>query len=677
MKHSKYIAASVFLILYSVLNILFCISRGPGSIPGTTFLSIQNSDQLSFSGAADLAAQNGCLLYAETNQIITDPEQPLAYQKTVYTIYAAEKDQPAVLKRHLGLKPGAIRDTDGALCELTVCDIAELDANDELRQLVDSVILIGKHDRCTGCIRRLKNAYPGVFDLILEVKWGLHYAFPCILLAFIFILLLLGCYLESAFAKKEIAIRVLHGDAAARYYISICLRDTVVFSVLFLICIIAQCMYTQITKPFRISFWLLLPFTAGIWLVNLQLLRIQPKEMLYGHQLSKGILRAFSALGHIAAVFSCILILYAANMIGNVQKYDFAESFIQANRDYTYVEMKEPQDAAAPVQPDQIRERKELLGEILDEERQFLKETDSVLNPVTIADLSFSMKDSGMHAIWDALYCNHRAVPYLQTVIPEVAGIDLEQYDAGLLLPETFPLLEQKKAEAFLMGQFETYEGYRPAQSRIQTCFYKPQAPLLSFNFSYRAFTYHDLSAICIASDTYSRTDADSLQINHYMLTECSIFQDPEVLDPETIARSYRFKPIFHHVYDRFYKEYRTRKTLLLMACLVSVMMFVFYISVMYTILKLDYQVNATELAIRKTLGESMLQKNKRHFISAAAVGGLNLCIAAIAVKMLHLSAAAVLIPVMLYLLNNVLVCVMIRRVERQKITKILKGGAL
>ena len=101
--------------------------------------------------------------------------------------------------------------------------------------------------------------------------------------------------------------------------------------------------------------------------------------------------------------------------------------------------------------------------------------------------------------------------------------------------------------------------------------------------------------------------------------------------------------------------------------------------TVHYIILKLDYQVNATELAIRKTLGESMLQKNRRHFVGAAAVGVINLIIAVGLSHFAHLIpiAVAIAVPAVLFILNILLICFMIRRVEKQKLTKILKGGAL
>lgn len=58
--------------------------------------------------------------------------------------------------------------------------------------------------------------------------------------------------------------------------------------------------------------------------------------------------------------------------------------------------------------------------------------------------------------------------------------------------------------------------------------------------------------------------------------------------------------------------DYHNQKMFLLTAVLLAILVLTFYIMVTQIILKLDYQVNAVELAIKKTLGYSIFQKIKR-----------------------------------------------------------------
>lgn len=95
----------------------------------------------------------------------------------------------------------------------------------------------------------------------------------------------------------------------------------------------------------------------------------------------------------------------------------------------------------------------------------------------------------------------------------------------------------------------------------------------------------------------------------------------------------------------------------MLTAVLLAVLVLTFYIMVTKIILQLDYQVNAVELAIKKTLGYSVFRKNQSHFISAAICAVLNV----IAVYLLRgyvqtlPTAVLILVPVVLLCLNLLL----------------------
>lgn len=125
--------------------------------------------------------------------------------------------------------------------------------------------------------------------------------------------------------------------------------------------------------------------------------------------------------------------------------------------------------------------------------------------------------------------------------------------------------------------------------------------------------------------------------------------------------------------------DYHNQKMFLLTAVLLAILVLTFYIMVTQIILKLDYQVNAVELAIKKTLGYSIFQKNQTHFISAACCAVLS----AIAVYLLrdHMhnlpTVVLILVPIALLLLNLLLLQALINRIEKQKLSKILKGGAI
>lgn len=83
--------------------------------------------------------------------------------------------------------------------------------------------------------------------------------------------------MDAAFEKKEIAVRVIHGDSALRYYLKLTLTDIAVFSVIFIAGRLLQQCFTQIYKPYQYLYCLTIPFLLGICLVNLHILHIRPK----------------------------------------------------------------------------------------------------------------------------------------------------------------------------------------------------------------------------------------------------------------------------------------------------------------------------------------------------------------------------------------------------------------
>lgn len=189
-------------------------------------------------------------------------------------------------------------------------------------------------------------------------------------------------------------------------------------------------------------------------------------------------------------------------------------------------------------------------------------------------------------------------------------------------------------------------------------------------------FVYYTSPAVCIASDTYKREDAADLMINHDMLFHGMIYQVNNLTQLDTEFQSYSFSPIASNVYDKFKMDYRLQQVLLTLSVLLIILILVFYASVTYTLLQLDYQVNAVELAVKKIFGYTIIEKNSHYFTSSIALAGLNIVISFFILRKSHLYAAAI-IPIFLLIMDTILLYIMIRKIERQQMVKILKGGAL
>lgn len=663
MRISKYIAAFILFVLFVVLNTILGSTL---SLSNVYRMNVANRDDISVLEMDTVAKKHDVFLFTCVNQRIS-----LQKDKCIY--YTSEEKMHQLWDQYLGLKPGIVKSPIGREYEVIAGTFEELEKDLKLKLGAQSWYMIGDEADCKAVILELKNEYDySIKDFPPSTE--LTHIIPYVLFIFILILLLLYCYLDSSFEKKEVSIRVLHGDSVLFHYIRLSLIDSIMFSFLFFICVFAQTQYTQLLQSFTKVYWLYLPFLFGIWIVNLHLLRIKPKEMLYGHQLSSKLLSMLTIFDKVAAVLSCIGILSSFSSLPSIQKYQKAETLFQQRQDYMFMEFVYDLDVNQ-----KMIEDTDYLIEQINTMRQFFKETDEIFEPICINDLARE-KSSIKNVTWDAIYCNFRALPYLQSVIPESVAVDITQYDMALLVPNTLSPSDQQQVYTFLVDRFSKYEGYTPPKENILTYYYTPDEEILCFNSDYDSqFTFYDCPAICIASNTYQKSDIGSMVLNHDKLGTGTIYQIPEQATLDRIFDDYPFRPVVTSVYEKFKIDYQVQKTLLMLSILITILVLVFYTMVLQIVLKLDYQVNAVELAIKKTLGYSVFQKNSRHFVDAIVSGVANVIVSICYLRFVDVLPTVVVIavPIALLILNMILIYILIVRIEKQKLSKILKGGAL
>ncbi len=656
MRISKYIAAIIMTTIFALLLIL-CGSIGNGRSDYQVY-TINPDETVLPEDMLHAARSHNVILYSwfETQTGTMDP----------VCCYYTDPDQISALQKHFGVRNGKARRL-GYEQDIRFLSYAELD-QDTLEQL-NNWYLIGPEDNCKACIRDMRGLYT------IESYDSSHdgsFSFLTVIWIVMLIVLLCFCYIDAAFQKKEIAVRVIHGDSAVRHYLKLTITDVIIFSSVFFSVYLIQTCYTQIYKPYQYLYLLIIPFLLGLCIVNLHLLRIRPKEIVYGRQHGAVLLHLLSAIGKGAAVLSCLVIITTVPLISSLKNYQSTVPFFEQHKDLFFINYRSKAGNAG------IREFEDPEHSPREEARDFSDYGQSELNSVT---MEHAVSTDRVSHLWNMVYCNERALQYLQTVIPEAAQADFGQYDAVFMFPDILPPTEKQKAVSKLMQEFRTLENYVPEHDRIQYLQYSCQSDLLCFSDDvYRSpFEFVKLPVICIATDSNADKYTDGLVSNRYFALSGTIFQTNDLQAVEQHFAQYSGHPVIRNVYETFLYFCNLQYAVVFGALITILLALTFYITVHYIILKLDYQVNATELAIRKTLGESMLQKNRRHFVGAAAVGIVNLLLAVCLSLFAHLlpMAAAVAVPVVLFVLNILLICFMIRRVEKQKLTKILKGGAL
>lgn len=134
------------------------------------------------------------------------------------------------------------------------------------------------------------------------------------------------------------------------------------------------------------------------------------------------------------------------------------------------------------------------------------------------------------------------------------------------------------------------------------------------------------------------------------------------------------------NVYENYQQSVKRAEKICLMTGLLAIVFFVMEAVLIQTVVRLEYSIRAKELAVKKILGYSILEKNKKILLttlSVIAVGFLGAVAACIA---LHITVAIVFLLLGGLLLSLLEVCVVVHnivRTEKTEVVKILKGDSL
>lgn len=117
----------------------------------------------------------------------------------------------------------------------------------------------------------------------------------------------------------------------------------------------------------------------------------------------------------------------------------------------------------------------------------------------------------------------------------------------------------------------------------------------------------------------------------------------------------------------------------LLLNTVISVFLLLLELFIISVIIKLEYKVSTTELAVKKVLGYSVFQKNKQIFLlnTYAALIAVVSCTVFCLMYKLAVWYTVIAVGTSVLCFEYVIIAVLITRFEKQNVAKILKGGCL
>ena len=133
------------------------------------------------------------------------------------------------------------------------------------------------------------------------------------------------------------------------------------------------------------------------------------------------------------------------------------------------------------------------------------------------------------------------------------------------------------------------------------------------------------------------------------------------------------------NAWEKYLDIWEAAKRLMNINLIFAVLILSLELLVTWTVLRLEYQVNAIELSVQKVMGYSIWQKNRRLILSTMGITLVSTLAVALTAHILEFSSPGLLLAggTLLLLAEGVLLIWLIRKIERANVQRILKGGNL
>lgn len=458
---------------------------------------------------------------------------------------------------------------------------------------------------------------------------------------------------DIALRRKEALIRLVSGQDlkwfAAEGAAADCAFYGVCFCVSFVVCGRMSSLeyYFQNAMP-----WALLIVAANAGLYFTLLLTDHRKDVHIGPR-AKRVLK-ISYLYKIAAVLVTLGIVNGCvgAVLEGAEFYEQKRIF-QEHKDYNYVVVNLDTHSPDFKRSDQMGLK--LYKDYLKKEKTF-----------TMVEINDPGKATG-----DYVYADAGALPYLEQKIPQLRSVDWKRQVYFIL-----PVGTKESEKASLKKAFDNYYQGVYAFDEIE---YEGDVELLACDGS--------ISDIGMGTTKLKENPPIALnrmteveQVDPYVVQSAMLDITDEELRAFKAANELEGEIVYKtNAYENFSRQWSVKKGGVVLGIALACAMLLIETLLIYNVLRYEFQVNARELALRKTLGHSLLERYQRLLsvtLSCTILGGI--CMAA-ASYFLHTRTWLYMVfgAGLVILIEAALILGCVRKLERKNIQRILKGSVL
>ncbi len=476
------------------------------------------------------------------------------------------------------------------------------------------------------------------------------------------IILLLTFY-DAILQKKENLIRISMGESINIIFWKNIFIDSFVLVSIFLTIIYILSKYTHVFFRFDISliaFIILLISNSFIYL-NLYFYNI--KEVFSNSIGSKKLLSLNYSLKLITSVLTTLII--SSNLVFILDSYNLykQKSFFQEHDDYYYTRLE-----YKPT-PNSDSSLHNTLTESAKVQANFYREFFKKFNAISLVNISNFSKTEGILA-------NKNSYDYLSGKIKKLNEINLNK-DFYFILPQ------KMKNDSLIIQELKEAINFYEGDSLIynyEIIYYNENIEIISIdeNYVYRSdlvknpvILYNNMSI-----DILEKQPDDSQKINyvHDIMYKISDDEFNKFVADHNLTNQIVSKT---NVFENYENKWIIAKRILYMNFVFSILVLALEFIIINSIIKLEYEVNAIELAIKKVIGHSIFEKHRKIILITIVTTILSILTSVIIAWLIEFNKFYYLIlaGMIILFLEYFLILFYIHKTEKGKIQKILKGG--
>lgn len=514
-------------------------------------------------------------------------------------------------------------------------------------------------------VREFFNTSFGSSYIHKEATSSYHWLIICLWLI-VGLLICLLTWLDIQFQKKENFVLISLGVSRFRIIIKNIITDFSAYFLIYSVLFFTLKNYTYLGYRLAASLPLFIASVILSSLLYLSLYKIDYKQALYGANINESTVSNGYLLKALT-MFVTVVVL-SSNIILITSNY---KSFSQLNElkqfsDYSFLSL----------------ERYNLSYENDDEEyyentlRQIYADYYKQ-NKVASASNMFETDE------WECVLINNNSIELIAD-INEVKNLSLNK-DCYIFMPSG--CTDREKTETLIKDVvYMDFYGLENADFEIVT--YKSNKEILSVNYSEApgslGFRSHENPIIvyCNFSPEILKSLDSSMRIPGSNFSDIMFNiseQDIKDLEQKYDTEAHGCYFVRQSVNDRFEHFEASLFRIVLLNSIISVLMIALEATIISTLIKMEYKAHSIELAVKKTLGYSIFQKNKSLFFlnTYAAVIGVATVIVISLMYKFSLWYVVLISGIALLALEYLIIVLNILKFEKTNIAKILKGGSL